>query len=139
MKIFAAREEDAHQGWVWLQNPCVPARCVVKITNPANGKIVYCEALQMESNFLSQYNTPPRIPIENPSASLVIGAWFRASLGGLSTQSDVALKVKPCRTWWAKFRACTDHPQVVVRVAACLGGVGLVLGVVGLVLGFIGK
>lgn len=124
MKLFAAREEDAHQGWVWLQNSTFPPRCVVKITNPANGCSVYCEALQIEGNFLAQYNQSPRYFIEEPRSSLVVGVWFRASLGGLQAQSEVPLQIKPCKSWWAHFKACTHHPQVVVRLAAWLGGIG---------------
>jgi hypothetical protein len=135
MKLFAAREEDAHHGWVWLQNAAFPARCIVKITNLENRKSIYCEALQIESNFLTQYNQQPRFPIKDPASSLVIGAWFRARLGGLKPQSEISLKIMPCRSWWAPFKSCTHHPQVVVRLSAWLGGIGLILGIIGLVLG----
>jgi thiosulfate reductase cytochrome b subunit len=135
MKLFAAREEDAHQGWVWLQDSALPHRCVVKITNTANGHSVYCEALQIESNFLSQYNQSPRYTITDPKSSLVIGAWFRAGLGGVESQTELSLKVQACWSWWSQFRACTDHPQVVVRLAAWLGGLGFVFGLAGLILG----
>ena len=128
MKLFAARDEDAHQGWVWLKNPALSSRCIIKIENPANGKCVYCEALQIENNFLEQYKQPPRYPITDPETSLVIGAWYRAGLGGIETQSEVPLVITPCRTWWGKFLACTGHPQVVVRLASWLGGIGLLLG-----------
>lgn len=136
MKIYAAREEDAHQGWVWLQRPDLPPRGVVCIVNPANKAKVHCEALQIERNFLDNYNQAPRWTISDPGSALVIGEWFRAKLG-IKTQEDTQLQILPCRTWWGQFKACTDHPQVVVRVAAWLGFVGLVLGLVGLVLGII--
>jgi hypothetical protein len=135
MKLFAALREDTQQGWVWLQDASLPARSVVKITNPENGKTVYCEALQIENNFLSAYNQSPRISITEPEASLVISGWYRAGLGDLSTQADVPLKIKPSNCWWGKFKACTDHPQIIVRVAVWLGAIGLILGIVGLVLG----
>jgi hypothetical protein len=135
MKVFAAREEDAHQGWVWLQRPELPSRCVVRISN--GSRHVYCEALQIERNYVTQYNQPPRFSITDPSSSIVLGAWFRAKLGGLQPQTDVPLDIKPCRSWWAQFKACTDHPQVVVRLAAWLGGLGLLLGIIGLALGVI--
>ena len=137
MKLFAALLDDAHQGWVWLQDPALPARSVVKITNPANGKSVYCEALQIESNFLAQYNQSPRHTITAPSSSLVIGAWYRAGLGGLRAQSNVQLSIEAANSWWGMFAACIHHPQIVVRLAAWLGGIGLVLGIIGLVLGVI--
>ncbi len=137
MKIFAAREEDAHQGWVWLQEVSLPARSVVKITNRNSKKTVYCEAMQIDTNFLKLYNQSPRISIKEPANALVIGAWYRAGLGGIQSQSDVALEVSACNSWWGRFKACTGHPQVVIRLAAWLGGIGLVLGVVGLILGII--
>lgn len=135
MKIFAALREDTQQGWVWLQDSSLQARSIVKITNPTNGNVVYCEALQIDKNFLNTYNQSPRINIDKPHATLVINGWYRAALGGLSTQSEVSLSVKTSNFWWGKFKACTDHPQIIVRVAAWLGAIGLSLGVVGLVLG----
>src|SRR3989338_2338057 len=133
MNLFAALHDDSHQGWVWLQDAQLPARCVVKITNPTNGKSVYCEALQIDINFLDKYNQSPRFTITDPASSLVISAWFRAKLGGLSTQSKAPLHIKPSECWWGKFKACTDHPQIVVRVAVWLGAIGLFLGIVGVV------
>lgn len=135
MMLFAAREDDAHQGWVWLQDATFPARAVVKIVNSANGKKIYCEALQIDLNFLKQYNQSPRFSITNASNTLVIGAWYRASLGNLHSQKEVNLQVFQCNSWWGRFMACTDHPQVVVRLAAWLGGIGLLLGIIGLLLG----
>ena len=135
MKLYAALLDDAHQGWVWLQNPALPARSVVKISNPANGKSVYCETLQIETNFLAQYNQSPRYNIKDPSSSLVIGAWYRAALGGLQAQTEVSLSVTPANSWWGKFGACIHHPQIVVRLSAWLGGIGFVLGIIGFVLG----
>lgn len=134
LRIFAAREEDAHQGWVWLQRADLPQRGVICIVNPVGKTTIYCEALQIERNFLESYNREPRRAISDPASALVIGQWFRAKLG-LKTQEDVELEIRRCRTWWAQFKACTDHPQVVVRVAAWLGFVGLLLGLIGLVLG----
>jgi hypothetical protein len=138
MQIFAAREQDAHQGWIWLQNPNFLDRCVVKITNPANRRSVYCEVCQIEDNFLRKYNQRPRIIITNPASTIVIGGWYRARLGGLQTQTDVVLEVRSCRRprrWWWQFNACVGHPQTVVRMAAWMGGIGLVVGIIGLALG----
>lgn len=137
MQIFAAREDDAHQGWVWLQDPTLPTRGVVKITNPAAGRSVYCETLQIESNFLNQYNQPPRCTITDPKNTLVIGAWYRAALGGIATQANVPLKIQTCDSWWGHYKASASHPQVVVRLATHLGVLGLILGLIGLVLGIV--
>lgn len=135
MKLFAALREDTQQGWVWLQDPSLPARSVVKIKSSDNGKTVYCESLQIDANFLSAYNKSPRITISNPQDALVISGWYRAALGGLPTQSDVSLEIKPCNSWWGKFKACIHHPQTVVRVAAWLGLISVALGLLGAALG----
>jgi hypothetical protein len=135
MRIFAALREDIQQGWVWLQSPTLPARSIVKITNPSNGKSIYCEALQIDKNFLDFYNQPKRITISDPQNTLVISGWYRAALGDLFTKSDVHLCVKPSNSLWGKFKACIHHPQIIVRVAAWLGLVSVLLGLLGAVLG----
>ena len=135
MKVFAALRDDSHQGWVWLQKPELQARSVVKITNCATGKSVYCEALQIDTNFLSEYNQSSRFSITDPSASIVLSYWYRAALGGIETQLDLAFIVKPANCLWGRFRACTHHPQLVVRVAVWLGLVGVILGFFGVLLG----
>ncbi len=137
MKLFAAREDDAHQGWVWLQRSSLPARSVIKIRNPMNGNCVYCEALQIDDNFLKNYNQSPRFTITQPSDTIVIGAWYRAMLGGIQSQAELPLEITTCNSWWGQFKYCTGHPQVVVRLATWLGGIGLLLGLIGLVLGII--
>lgn len=135
MKLFAALREDAHQGWVWLQDAKLPTRSVVKITNRSSGKAIYCEALQIDKNFLAEYNQSPRHTISDPASALVIGSWFRAGLGDIAAQAEVQLEVKAVNGWWGKFKACTHHPQIVVRLGAWLGGIGFVLGIIGLLLG----
>lgn len=134
-KLFSALREDAQQGWVWLRDTTLPARSIVKITNIKNGKVVYCEALQIDENFLYSYNQSPRITISNPGDAIVINAWYRTALGNPSPQSDVSINIVPSNCWWGKFRACTDHPQIIVRVAVWLGATGLLLGVVSLGMG----
>ena len=52
MKVFSALKDDVHQGWVWLENTSLPPRGVICITNLSNGKRIYCEALQIDGNFL---------------------------------------------------------------------------------------
>lgn len=136
LMIYAARDEDAHQGWVWLQQPGLRPRGVVCIVNPVTKAKVHCETLQIDPNFLDRYNQPHRRKINDPASALVIGEWFRAKLD-IRTQEYAQLQIRPCRTGLGAFKACTDHPQVVVRVAAWLGGIGFALGIVGLGLGIL--
>ena len=125
------------QGWVWLLDTSLPARSIIKITHPVNRKSIYCETLQMETNFLAAYNQSPRITINNPQSAIVINDWHRTNLGGLDTQEDVSLTIEPCNSLYGRFMACIHHPQAVVRVGAWLGLISIFLGFVGLVLGVI--
>ena len=135
MKIYASLMNDLAEGIVWLQRADLPPRCVVKITHPEAGVIVFCEALQIEKNFLDTYNRSPRFSIDEPRSAIVMSAWFRARLGGLETQKSYPLKIEAANNRYGKLRACFDHPQVVVRVAAWLGVISVALGAVGVLLG----
>lgn len=134
-KVFASTVEEAQQGWVWLESSSLPPRSIVKLTNTALGKSVYCEALQIDENFISHYNKPHRINITSPASSIVMNGWYRSKLGNLAKQSIAQITVKPANDHWGRFMACTHHPQVVVRVAAWLGLISVTLGVIGVLLG----
>jgi hypothetical protein len=139
MKVFAALKEDVHQGWVWLLDSPLKSRSVVRISNPATGKKIYCEAMQIDDNFLRDYNNSDyRYPLSDPAHSIVMGGWYRAKLGDIPKQIEIELTVKACDTRWGKFRACLDHPQIVVRVAAWLGAISVGLGLLGAILGALG-
>jgi hypothetical protein len=137
MKIYASLDDHIGEGFVWLQNSDLPARCVVKITNPETKRVVFCEALQLEENFLKRYNQPPRYMIKDPGSSIIMSGWYRIRLGGLQTQHEYALEVTEADSWCAKIRACLHHPQIVVRVAVWLGLVSVALGALGVILGAI--
>lgn len=130
-----ALKEDAHQGWVWLMAPYMPPRGIVRIRNPETGRSIYCEALQIDRNFLKSYNQPGRRRIEDATRAIVMGAWYRAALGGIEVGAPTVLEIEPRNSSLAKFLACKDHPQSVVRLGAWLGLIGAALGVVGLALG----
>jgi hypothetical protein len=137
VKLYASLDDHIGEGFVWLQRPSLPPRCVVKITNPESKRSVYCEALQLEENFLQRYNQSPRFTITNPASSIVMSGWYRARLGGLQTQREYALEVVEANSWCGKIRSCLHHPQIVVRVAVWLGIVSVALGALGVLLGVI--
>lgn len=58
-RVLAAIRDDLNQGWVWVTNSGLDSRSVVKITNKKNGKSVYCECLEIDDNYLLNYNNPP--------------------------------------------------------------------------------
>ncbi len=134
MKVYAALKDDINEGHVWLGEPGLPPRCVVAITNTQNGRTVYCESFQFEKNFLTEYNQSPRINIDVPASSIVMGYWYRARLGGLETQEVYPLDVKAAKPVWGNLRACMQHPQVIVRVAVWLGLLSVGLGLLGVIL-----
>jgi len=137
MKIYACLNDDISEGFVWLKRSGLASRSVVKITNPEVEQSVFCEALQLEDNFLREYNQSPRRKIESPDSSIVMSAWYRARLGNLETLRDYNLEIRAANGWWGKLRSCTQHPQIIIRVAVWLGVISVGLGVVGVVLGVV--
>lgn len=135
MRVFASLHSDAQQGWVWLDQPDLEPRSIVRIRNRASGESVFCEALQIDTNFLKTYNQAPRCSICDTRSAIVMNSWYRAKLGQLRTRSEADLHVEPAPHWLSKFKACTHHPQVIVRVAAWLGLISVLLGFIGVVLG----
>ncbi len=137
MKIYACLDDDISEGFVWLRRTGLASRCIVKITNPEGGRNVFCEALQLDDNFLREYNQSPRLRIESPESSIIMSAWYRARLGNLEGQHDYSLDIAPANGWWGKLRACMQHPQIIIRVAVWLGVISVALGVLGVVLGVV--
>jgi hypothetical protein len=136
-RIYASLDDHIGEGFVWLQRSDLPSRCVVKITYPESKRSVFCEALQLEQNFLRRDNQEPRFTITDPTSSIVMSTWYRVRLGGLETQRDYPLDVVAADSWCGKIRACVHHPQIVVRVAVWLGILSIVLGALGVILGVI--
>ncbi len=135
MKIFAALHDDIAEGFVWLFQPGLPARSVVRITNTINRKRIYCEALQIDSNFLRRYELSRTSKISDVNTSIVMSAWYRDKLGGLKTLEEYPLEVVESKGWLSglsKLRAQCTHPQLVVRMAIRIGLWSLFLGVLGL-------
>jgi hypothetical protein len=135
--IYASRDDDISEGFVWLPEADLPARAIVKITNPGTGDSVVCEALQLDANFIRQYNHPPRFSIADGASAVVMSSWYRARLGNLQTQRDYALRIERADALWHPICACMHHPQVIVRVAAWLAVLSVGLGLLGVVLGAI--
>ncbi len=135
-RVLAALQQDMNQGWIWLSQPSLGHRSIVKVVNLSNGKIVFCEALQIDENFLADYNQPPRLSITGPESSLVMNAWYRKLLGDLVTNHDHDLKIGRANNPYGKLRACLQHPQVVVRLATWLALLSVFLGALGVFLGF---
>lgn len=136
-KIYAALREDINSGWIWVSTPELRQRSVISISNPNNGKKIYCEVLRIDDNFTKFYNSREggRLSIQEGAPTLVINEWYRKLLGDLSTKSEYDLQISSADTLIGKLRASAQHPQIIVRVAFWLGLISVVLGLVGLILG----
>ena len=130
--VLASLKEDLNEGWVWLQRDNLPPRSIVRIVNRSNRKTIYCEALQIDENFVKIYNNPPRTKIINPASTLVINGWYRKLLGNIATKQDHDIQVSEANYLWGKLRATQQHPQLVVRIASWLGVLSIALGAISL-------
>jgi len=139
-RVYVSLFEHMNDGFVWLKRPDLPPRCIVKITHSLAKESVFCEALQLEDNFLTEYNKPNerRLKINNPESSIVMSSWYRKRLGNLEPRREYSLRIDEANVWgWGKIRACNQHPQNVVRIATRLGIISVVFGIVGLLLGLL--
>ena len=137
-KIYAALREDINSGWVWVNTPRFRPRTIICINRLDSGEKVYCEALNIEENFLNHYNSKNegRIAIKE-QPSLVINEWYRTKLGDISTKSEYNIEIKSADNLWGKLMVHIHHPQVIVRVAIWLALIGIIEGTIGLILGFL--
>lgn len=130
--VYACLREHINEGFVHFRAPYLESRCIVRISRKGAGGGVYCEALQLDDNYVAEYDGGRRRRKIGGDVGGVItmGDWYRKKLG-VKKNSQVPFVICPCNGLWGKFWACMDHPQVVVRLSTCLGAIGLVLGVVG--------
>jgi hypothetical protein len=135
-KVLASTRTDMNEGWVWLSNRSYAPRSIIKIKNKSNGAVVYCEALEIDDNFTQEYNQPPRCNIDPADKTIIMNGWYRKRLGGIATKKSHDLEVSEANGFRGRFRASTEHPQVVVRLATWLGVISVALGIVGIGLAF---
>lgn len=135
--VLASLYDDLNQGWVWMTNSGLESRSIVKITNKKNNEKVFCECLNIDRNYMTLYNNPPRKIIEKGIATITINEWYRKKLGGIETKIIHELEIKAANGWCGKIRANLQHPQNVVRMATLLALISVVLGVLSAALGVI--
>jgi hypothetical protein len=136
LTLFASLAEDINNGWVWVPEDIVSERTVVRIKNKDTKKVVYCEALQIGSNYLKRYNTNDRThKITEKGRSVVISEWYRKKLGISGTQVDVDFEIEVKDNPWGHLRAALHNPQIVIRLAMELALLSVVLGAIGIYLG----
>ena len=139
-QIFVARENDIAAPFIWLTDPEVSSRTVAKITNPDNGKKVYCEILVMDVNFRGNYNGAAHTrTISEGTNAAVINSWYRQCLGIEKNQKARLIVSEPCcmPQIIRHIKAGLSHPDSAVRLASDLAVVSVLLGAIGFALGMI--
>lgn len=129
-KVFASLKSDMNEGWVWITAPKVPSRSIIEIENTINRKKVYCEALQIDQNYLKDYKKGNTNTLPNNEPTITLNSWYRTKLGLEETNKDYNLLVKPSNHLYGRFRASIGHPQMVVRLATWLAIISTILGIV---------
>lgn len=127
-KVLASMHTEMNEGWVWVSNENFRPRSVIKIKHKNNKKSVYCEHLKIDDNFINIYNASIKEKINRIERTIVISQWYRGKLD-IDTKGRYDLQITPANCLWGRFRACTDHPQLVVRLSINLAILSVVLGI----------
>ncbi len=152
-RIFAAIDEETDKGWIWIKDPPLPSRTLVRLRarykdakKASYNWVTFCEVRYIEQNFINRYNREKRrFRITDPKPAMVMGEWYRNALGGFPTdrqsekrqdrreipEIDVQ-ELRTARLWWA-LRAACHHPDLAVRLGTRLGVVGVWLGLIAIV------
>jgi hypothetical protein len=54
LTIYAAHTDDANEGSIWIPEPHLPTRTLVKVCNPKLRRAVICQARHIDDNFLDE-------------------------------------------------------------------------------------
>ena len=95
--IYAARTEDVNEGWIWIREPELPTRTLVKVYHPQSRRAVICQARRIDENFLKDreenYPRAPAITKDDWATAMLISEWYRDALGGFRTTTRTHQKV----------------------------------------------
>lgn len=131
--------EDINAPYIWFSSLPCKSREIVKLTNTANQKSVWCEAIVASNNFIDRYNKNKRtknISRDHPFA--IFNEWYRDELGiSKNEQSNIKITVSRQPIFIRQLFASYKHPDNTVRLAADLAFVSVILGGIGLALGII--
>jgi len=136
-KIYPALHEDINSGWVWLGKRECSQRAVVKIKNRVAKKSIYCEALEIDGNFVKKYKEKTGKLIDSPENVLIINEWYRKRLGNLELKQEYDLEIYYEVDFPGRVRAVMQHPQEAIRIASWLALASILIGVFGLAISLI--
>lgn len=135
--IYASSIDEMDSCRVWIGcRGILPfkSRSVVKITNNANGKKVYCEFYLIDKNYMENYNTRPKtVKIKPQQEVVVLNNWYRSRLCINETQKKYSLTIRSVNRVVGSVMLNSGHPQSIVRMAFWLGVLGAVLGFLGVI------
>ncbi len=134
-KVLASFRDELNQGWVWANQINLEPRSIVKIINLKNKKVIYCECLEIDNNYVSAYNHKPRAHINENEKTITMNQWYRKRLGGIKTKHTYDLEIWEANGWYGSFRANIGHPQIIVRMATWLAIISVCLGVLSICMG----
>jgi len=132
-----ALAENIEAGFVWLSEPKVESREIVRIKNIDENRTIFCQSLNIDQNFCKKYNNGIRITtINETDAYIVANKWYRDKLK-IDKNSEVKLEVNVANTrikkmWWA-YLAAKKHPENSIRISTHIATLSLVLGALGII------
>lgn len=84
---------------------------LLKIKNKSNKSIVYCEALEIDDNFIKEYNQRLRVNIKKNEKTIIINRWYRSRLGGVETKRIYDLVISCANCLWENFVRVRGTPK----------------------------
>lgn len=81
-RIFKALHEDSDKGWIWLSEPEINTRKIVRIENRETRRCIYCQYRHIDDDFVDIYNKrrTTKIVPELRGKALIISKWYRYAL-----------------------------------------------------------
>lgn len=145
-KVFTSLHDEMYDGSVWLpQSQKVASRQVVRLKNKRTGRMAWCEAKELDNEYVSRYNedcSEGDLRLEVNGHNVVIPKWHRTKLG-IRESRDTGFPESSYldvdrRSYFGLYRlfACLTHPQNAVRLATWLALLSLALGGLSLVVGW---
>jgi hypothetical protein len=141
-QVHTALREDFNQGWIWIRSNDLlrrieGSRKIVRIRKSERKNGVYCEAVWADDFYIREFKI---IDPMTADCQIFMGKWYRHRLEvekGQRVELAIDFPGRVQKIFW-QFRACLQHPQVVVVLATALGIIAVGLGIIGFGLGLIG-
>jgi len=134
--VFAALYDDTNQGWIWMpKEKGFNSRDYITLKSTETSKKITCTCRIIDDNFLTYYNQPPRINIQDPNLALVISAYYRDMLGELKTGETYEFEIEKVGkfNYRRKIIAILHHPDNGIKIAACLAIISIFVSLISVI------